>query len=118
MSGNLPPELPPPADRRPGRRRRVLLGGRVSYHDGTQVFDCSIRDLSDGGARITVPSTQVLPTQVYLINLRDRLAYESLVVWKRGGEAGLSFVKTLQVGDLGDSHLGYLKRLWLERAAR
>jgi hypothetical protein len=118
MSGDLPPELPPPADRRPGRRKRVLLGGRVAMHDGAQVFDCSIRNLSDGGARITVPNTQPLPSHVYLINLRDRLVYECVVVWKRGGEAGVSFLKTLPVGELGETNLAYLKRLWTERAAR
>ncbi|MGZ5923427.1 MAG: PilZ domain-containing protein [Rhizomicrobium sp.] len=118
MSGNLPPELPPPADRRPGRRRRMLLGGRVTFHDGAQVFDCSIRDLSEGGARITVPNGQIVPTHVYLINLRDRLVYESVVIWHRGGEAGLSFQKTMQIGDLTETNLAYLKRLWLERASR
>jgi len=87
-------------------------------HDGAQVFDCSIRDLSEGGARVTVPATQPLPSHVYLINLRDGLAYESVVVWKRGSEAGLSFLKTHQVGELGGTELAYLKRLWVERAAR
>ena len=118
MSGNLPPELPPPADRRPGRRRRVLLGGRVTFHEGAQVFDCSIRDLTEGGARITVHANQIIPTHVYLINLRDRLVYECVVVWHKSGEAGVQFVKTLQVGDITNPSLTYLKRLWVERAAR
>src|SRR5438552_7338617 len=89
MSPISPPDLPPTADRRPQRRRRTLLGGRVTFNDGAHVFDCTIRDLSDGGARITVPGQQPIAPHVFLINIRDRVAYEALVVWNRGGQAGL-----------------------------
>lgn len=113
-----PPELPPSADRRPERRRRTLLGGRVSYGNGAHVFDCTIRDLSASGARITVPGQQPIASQVYLINIRDRLVYEAVVVWNRGGHAGLSFQRIIPISDLADKDLEYLRRLWLERATR
>jgi len=118
MSSASPPELPPTAERRPERRRRTLLGGRVSYDDGAHVFDCTIRDLSTGGARITVPGQQPIARNVFLINIRDRVVYEADVVWNKGGHAGLSFRRTLQIADLADKDLEYLRRLWLERAAR
>lgn len=118
MSKHQPPELPPIAERRPNRRRRTLLGGRVTFEDGTQVFDCTIRDLSNGGARITLPERQPVPPRVFLINMRDRLVYESAIVWKRSGEAGLSFLRTLPLGELADTELDYMRKLWLERAAR
>jgi hypothetical protein len=118
MSPVSPPELPPTADRRPERRRRTLLGGRVSYDDGAHVFDCTIRDLSTGGARITVPGHQPIAPHVYLINIRDRVVYEAVVVWNRGGHAGLSFRRTTPIADLADKQLEYLRRLWLERATR
>jgi hypothetical protein len=118
MSPLSPPELPPAADRRPERRRRTLLGGRVTFNDGAHVFDCTIRDLSKSGARITVPGQQPIASHVYLINIRDRVVYDAVVVWNRGGHAGLSFQKTLQLAELTDKHLDYLKRLWLERAMR
>lgn len=67
-------------ERRPERRRRTLLGGRVTYQNGEQVFDFTIRNLSKGGAHITLPADQSIPQQVFLINMRDRLVYESIVV--------------------------------------
>lgn len=111
-------DLPPSADRRLARRRRTLLGGRVSFDDGAHVFDCTIRDLSDGGARITVPGQQPIAPRVFLINIRDRIVYEAVVAWNRGGQAGLSFEKTMPLANLTDKRLDYLKRLWLERASR
>src|SRR5690348_8656364 len=112
MSSISPPELPPTAERRPERRRRTLLGGRVSYDSGAHVFDCTIRDLSESGARITVPGQQPIASQVYLINIRDRIVYEAVVVWNRGGQAGLSFRRKLPIAELADESLHYLKRLW------
>ena len=118
MSGHHPPEPPPPAERRPTRRRRTLLAARVSYNDGATVFDCMIRDLSLSGARISLSRDVPLPTQIYLINIKDQLAYQSIVVWNKKGQAGVHFLKTLRLGELNDPALAYLKRLWLDRAAR
>lgn len=114
-----PPELPPRFDRRRSEHRRpVLLGGCVTFNDGANVFDCTIRDLSDGGARITVPGHQPIARQVFLINIRDRVVFEAQVMWNRGGQAGLSFQKKLPLMELTDKRLDYLKRLWLDRASR
>ena len=116
---DMPPsELPTPPDRRPGRRRRTLLGGRVAFGGGAFVFDCAIRDLTEAGASITVPKTQLLPNRVYLIGLRDRLVYEADVAWRKGAEAGLTFLSTMQLSELTDTKLSYLHKLWLERATR
>lgn len=113
-----PPALPRNVERRPERRRRTLLGGCIVFDEGKQVFDCTIRDLSKGGARITLPTGQSVPKNVYLIHLRDRLVYDADIVWRKDGEAGLSFASVLQLAELADGKLAYLQRLWLERAAR
>ena len=59
-----------------------------------------------------------LPSGFYLINIRDRVAYDSRLVWSNGSEAGVAFKKTLPLAVITDSRLGFLKRLWLSRAAR
>ena len=90
----------------------------MASNNGERVFDCTIRDLSEGGARITVPGQQPIAPHVFLINIRDRVVYEARVVWNRGGHAGLSFQRTIPLAELTDKHLEYLRRLWLERATR
>lgn len=110
--------LPPLADRRPKTRKRTLLGGLVSFSDGAECFDCRIKDLSDSGARITFPADRPAPNIVYLINIRDAVAYEATIVWRKGAEGGLKFLRTFAVSDPTESNLGYLKKLWCSRALR
>jgi hypothetical protein len=117
MPSNLPHNLPPQAERRPDRRRRSFLAGRITFEDGKRVLDCAIRDLTDRGARITIPETQALPPCFHLISMRERVVHECAVVWMKDGEAGLSFLKTVPLGDLMGSKLDYMRTLWLERAA-
>lgn len=111
-------DVPRAAERRPQRRTRVLLGGRITYFDGAQCFDCTIRDLTKAGARISLPRNQPIPSSVYLINMRDRTAHEAKVAWNNGKEVGLSFVKSYPLSEITDPKLSYLKQLWHERAMR
>ena len=45
-------DSPPPAERRPKARQRVLLTGIVAYANGAHSFHCTIRNLSETGARL------------------------------------------------------------------
>ena len=118
MAGNDKRDLPPTPERRPQRRTRVLLGARIAYQDGAQCFDCTIRDLTNAGARISLPRNQPMPSLVYLINMRDRTAHEAKVAWNNGKEAGLSFLASYPLNEIVDPKLAYLKQLWHERAMR
>ena len=118
MPGNGTRNLPPTPERRPQRRLRVLLGARIAFHDGAQHFDCTIRDLTNVGARILLPRNQPMPSLVYLINMRDRTAHEAKVAWNNGKEAGLSFIQSFPLNEIVDPKLSYLKQLWHERAMR
>ncbi|HKB96967.1 MAG TPA: PilZ domain-containing protein [Rhizomicrobium sp.] len=107
---------PSPDERRPKPRKRVLLTGIVVYANGTYSFDCTFRNLSETGARIVVGKSAQFPSDFYLINIRDRVAYEAKVVWNNGSEVGVTFQKTLPMSDITDSSLIFLKRLWLSKA--
>lgn len=102
---------PPLAERRPKPRKRVLYGGRVSYFEGQKHFDCSIRDLSESGARISLKPGMPIPSSVYLIDTRNRMVHEANVVWNSGREAGLKFIKSFPVATINDPLLNYLKRM-------
>lgn len=104
--------------RRPPPRRRVLLGGLITYAQGTHCFSCSIRDFSETGARISMKSRHALPSQIFLINLRDRVAYECRTKWSKGEDAGLAIEKAMPLDEIDDSKLGFLKRLGHSDATR
>ena len=117
MPSNQPHALPSQVERRPDRRRRSFLAGRVTFDDGRHIFDCAIKDLTERGARITIPETQTLPPCFHLISMRERVVHECAVVWMKDGEAGLSFLKTVPLGDLTGTTLDYMRTLWLEHAS-
>ncbi|MBC8038858.1 MAG: PilZ domain-containing protein [Rhizobiales bacterium] len=108
---------PPPAERRPKPRSRVLLSGLVVYGDGAYSFDCSFRNLSEAGARVVMGKNQHFPSQFFLINIRDRVAYDCRIVWNKGSEVGVAFKATVALSSVTDPALAYLKRLWLAKAA-
>ena len=104
-------------EKRPSRRKRVLLGGVIAYDDGRHSADCTIRDITDHGARIVLRS-QPVPDDFYLINTRDRVAHQAKIIWRRNGELGLSFSKSFRLSDITDPKLGYLTHVWMAQAAR
>jgi hypothetical protein len=108
----------PPIERRPNRRNRVFFAGIIVYADGVFTLDCTIRDLSENGARLTVLEGAQFPSNFFLINIRGRVVYEAVVVWIVGAEVGVSFGKIHRLTDMVDPTLKHLKRLWLARAVR
>jgi len=114
--GNDANDVPPPAERRPKGRKRVLLTGIVAYGLGAHSFHCTIRNLSETGARLAVGNNAQFPSDFYLINIRDRVAYEAKVVWNRGSEIGVTFTHTMPLAGITDPALAFLKQLWLTKA--
>ena len=103
------PDLPPVVDGRRTARKRVILGAKVVYNEGSYSVDCRIRDLSEGGARIVLSPGIVIPTRVVLIDTRNSIAYESEVAWLKAPEFGLKFLSTHSMRNL-PPQLQYLKR--------
>jgi len=94
----------------------VLLSGIVAHGDGAYSFDCAFRNLSATGARVVMGKNIQFPSQFFLINIRDRVAYEAQAVWNDGAEAGVIFKKVLPLAGVTDPSLTFLKRLWMSKA--
>ena len=101
---------PPLSDLRQSKRKRTLLAGKLCYGAGLSA-DCTISDLSDGGAKVRSDAADIVPTEVYLVHLRDQKAYEATVAWRRtNGTLGL---KLNAVHDLENPQTEELKLLRL-----
>jgi hypothetical protein len=111
MTGRTKLDLPPPAERRLTSRKRVLLGGIIVGDDGRFILNCKIRDITEVAARIALPKSQNIPTNVYLINVRDRTGHDAQVKWRRGDEAGLLFAASFDLARTTDPTLSYLRRI-------
>lgn len=87
----------------PDHDRELLTAGIALIHALTAL---------DGRARIEIPAHVVLPARVYLIHLRDRMAFEADIIWFTRRDAGLAIRRMLPIGELREPELAYLKRVW------
>lgn len=78
-------------DRRAFPRRRVLKRGKVLFNDNRSVFDCLIRDLSQGGARLACSQSSTLPEKFTLVFVPEREARDVRVAWRHMDEVGVAF---------------------------
>lgn len=75
-------------NRREATRRRVLLAGKVVLPGGG-VIDCTLRDRSDGGARIRVQSVVGIPDEFQLLVEPTGEMVQAKVAWRRPNEIGV-----------------------------
>lgn len=78
-------------DKRKIPRRRVLKEGKIVYADGLRVFDCTIRDISDNGARLLIANTLGLPDKFHLFEKSSGLLYPASIVWRQANAIGVEF---------------------------
>ena len=80
-----------PVEQRTDPRRRVVKGTKIAYGDFVFVQDCTVRDLSTGGARIAVTAAIELPEEFFLVFTTDRILRKARVKWRKANEVGVTF---------------------------
>jgi hypothetical protein len=104
------------ADCRRGElRRRVLLAGKIVQANGITV-DCTIRNVSEGGAQVRVAAGQIVPNAFDLIEIRSGIAYRAEVAWRSPAGMGVKFSDRINL-DAAGAPLS-LRVLWLGCASR
>ena len=78
-------------EKRKTARRRVLKEGKIIFADGMRVIDCTIRDLSDSGARLLIASTVGIPDTFHLFEKSSGMIYRATVVWRQPSAIGVKF---------------------------
>ena len=77
-------------ERRIQPRHRVLKGGRLAFDDGGG-FDCTVRNISTGGARVDVGGPVGLPASFTLFIDNDHFARRCHAVWRHEQHIGVAF---------------------------
>ena len=96
-------------------RRRVLLAGKVIYGDPPLSLDCSVADLSTKGARIRLDGPEPLMAPIYLIVIRQDLAFLAHEEWRKGATIGLSFDRAFDLKDPPPELPRLVRQLWVEQ---
>jgi hypothetical protein len=78
-------------ERRNARRQRVLKEGRISTLDHQSVVNCTVRDVSDTGARLKCGDQLSVPRQFLLRIGQEGTMRPARVAWRRGNEVGILF---------------------------
>jgi hypothetical protein len=116
LTKDLKHNPPPPTDKRGSPRKRTLLSGVITMEKGNISFRCGIKDISSRGARIIITEGQRLPSEIYLINLRDGTAHRAEVKWIREATAGLHILTSIDLSTATDRGVEFLKRIWRNHA--
>jgi hypothetical protein len=99
-----------PVEQRATRRKRVLLAAKVAF--GMTMADCTIRDLSEGGARIHAPTVLGLPNEVDLLIMREGLVVRAKRIWAGFPHFGLKFLAAEGVEKSTRPQAAFLRGAW------
>jgi hypothetical protein len=96
-------------ERRATRRRRVLLAAQAFAQGCSQFMECTIRNLSAGGAAVRLAPSA--PDSFELRILRDGSSRMARTIWKRGDHRGLVFADVAtEAADAGKTSILDLRR--------
>ena len=73
-------------------RQRVLKTAKIYRMNGAHAMDCTVRDLSETGARIVCKDQLTLPNELKFVVPGDGFMHIAKVVWRKGDLAGLHFL--------------------------
>lgn len=78
-------------ERRSSPRHRTLKSGKIVINGQSSVFDCRVRNLSENGALLKLPSTVSIPDRFELRVVNDDIRVIAVVRWRTGTDLGVQF---------------------------
>ena len=84
------------AEARAKARRRILKAGTICFNGRHSTLACSVRDLSDTGARLRLSGSISAPDTFELFIELDGIWVDSEVIWRHGSEIGVHFTSDLR----------------------
>jgi hypothetical protein len=81
-------------------------------------FDCLIRDVSDTGARIAISGGERAPTRFFLLDIKNRAAYDVQSVRRNKLEMGLKILRTISLDEATSPEARGLRQLMVDRLQR
>lgn len=108
----VPAVLPDDIQKRVAPRERTLRAGKLFVGSDLLEINCTVTDISEGGARVRLPPGQYLPDNVWLMEVRSGVVSQALVAWRGYPLVGLKFVTSEHVDDIGGPQGRIFKRIW------
>jgi hypothetical protein len=87
-------------ERRTVARNRTLKSGKIRVNIRTSMIDCTIRNLSQKGALLLVPSIIDIPDQ-FTLEMSDRTRRDCRVTWRGDNRIGVEFAQNANARPFG-----------------
>jgi hypothetical protein len=87
----------------------VLKDGKLIFGQGHSVVDCTIDNMSDGGAHVRV-NTHGVPEEFYLVETTRQVIYRAAVAWRTTGGMGLKLEGQLEDAAAREAFLRKFRR--------
>jgi PilZ domain len=82
------------ADKRRSPRKKIAAVGFLYTTDGWPLGECSLKDISAGGARFSHSLSEELPAEFFLSLSRDgKVRRRCEVRWRENNQVGVRFVQ-------------------------
>jgi PilZ domain-containing protein len=107
---NVIEQVPAGANKRKEGRRRTLFTGMLASCSGGCTIDCTVTNFSMSGARVRVDTGALIFGKVILVHLREKLAFETRIVWRNGRDLGLEFTRAHDLNRATKAEMQVLRR--------
>jgi len=77
-------------------RWRVFREGKVIFGQGHSIIDCTIDNMSEGGAHIRIASSHGVPQDFYLADASRGVIHKAEVAWRTTTGMGLRLLGSLE----------------------
>lgn len=77
-------------EQRQSARQRTLKGGRIVVNNGFSTFQCTVRNMSESGARLVVTSVVGIP-DAFQLAMDDGRKFDCTIAWRKETELGVKF---------------------------
>ncbi|HEX3431848.1 MAG TPA: PilZ domain-containing protein [Rhizomicrobium sp.] len=108
----------PEHELRRSARVRTFFGGRIVFRDGTYSYACTVRDMSESGARVAIPEARLIPRRFFFLTSKEDVAHDCELVWRSRDMAGIKFRESIQLQTCKDPKLQYLRQIAAELRPR
>src|ERR1700739_3088036 len=107
----------PEQDRRKQQRSPAYMGGQITTDRRLIAIDCVVRNMSDAGAKLVVPSATLLPDEFELHVAKNGGVSRMRTRWRRERELGVEVMPLAHTAPVPLSLARRIKRLEAENAS-
>lgn len=100
-------------ERRAHPREVVNLWARAFYGPKRELWaDCTMVDLSKGGAKLQISEIYPLPGRFRLLQVRGGIVYDVRLRWRRGDLTGVAFDEQRTIEGASEADIVALEPTW------